>query len=245
MWGTASILVSGCLAAGVSFAQGCTPPEPFGRTTAIRGNAGFVDNGGGHCDLVATLAAGNDVTGAAFAYYSLPQPNPHWRFSFRVDTSQLGDPLNLFDRVSLLSASARVPYPLVNGNVALAKVLLFGPYGGATSPELVVKTACTAGTSYMCSHSMTDALADGDLVRLELTVGAGAAGELRWWINAGYDEKPSGTLGDLDNAPWQGVQVVALGAFEPSARIALRGATLTFRDIESFDDTLFWSGFEY
>lgn len=242
MWGTASIFVSGCLAAGAAFAQGCTPPEPFGRTTAIRGNAGFVDNGGGHCNLVATLAAGNDVTGSAFAYYSLPQPNPHWHFSFRVDTSQLGDPLHLVDDVSILSASARVPYPLIDGKATLAKVLLIG--GAGASPQLLVAAACFDGLPLVCSN-MGGALIDGDLVRLELTVGAGAAGELRWWINAGYDEEPTGTLGNLDNAPWRGVQAVALGAFEPSGSIASNGTTLAFRDIESFDDTLFWSGFEH
>lgn len=244
MWGTASIFVSGCLAAGAAFAQGCAPPEPFGRTVAIRGNAGFVDDGGGHCDLVATLAAGNDITGAAFAYYSLPQPNPHWRFSFRVDTSQLGDPQHLVDDVSILSASARVPYPLIDGRTTLAKMRLIGPSGAATSPQLAVAAACAGGPSHVCG-SLGGALVDGDLLRLELTVGAGVAGQLRWWVNAGYDEEPTGTLDNLDNAPWQGVQVVALGAFEPSGSIALNGSTLAFRDIESFDDTLFWSGFEY
>lgn len=113
-------------------------------------------------------------------------------------------------------------------------------------PYVFVLIAC--GDATACPDhrivSYIGTVANGDVLRFELHSGAGDDGDFRWWINADYEDPPTGIYGHLDNGAWVGVQDVALGAFGPAGAIAANGTTLRFSDVESRYDSLFWSTFD-
>jgi hypothetical protein len=231
-----------CLAVGVSFAhaQACHPPGSFYRTSAIRGTIALEPGPGPDCNIVARLDVIESPSAGAYAWYTLPHPVQTWRISLRLNTSQLGD-LTPFESVIFLAASTRTPYPHDDGNVGLLRAVIQGsPSGGL---QLLLLPACQdSSTDYYCPLVAYAGLVSGDLVRFELKVGTGAAGYVRWWINADFSDPPTGSVEDLDNADWNGVETVALGSFDSYLQHA---AQLRIFDIESADDTIFWNGFSY
>jgi len=229
------------LAAPMALAGNCMLPGSFDRTNAIRGDLVMVPGAGTACDIEATVAPGNDLNGGAFAWYTLPAPVSPWRISFRIDLSGMGDFQNFFDVFHFLSVSTRHPYPQVDGATALLNTVVF-----QNEDELILAffAACAGEPESLCTRSWPDdPLSDGDLLRFEVATGAGD-GHVRWWRNAEFSDPPTGSLENLDNAAWQGVETVALGLFETTGNIALNGATLKIQDIESPDDTLFWGNFD-
>lgn len=155
----------------------------------------------------------------------------------------MGEVQSIIDSVTILNANAREPYPAADGVSSLLRLSAF-PTGGGAAPSLWASFACGSAPSSICATRIAQTLIDGDLFRFELDVGSGAAGSLKWWINAEFTDPPTGSAENLDNAEWRGVQTVALGAFQPQGRVALNGTTLRFHQIESTDDTLFWNGFD-
>ncbi len=226
------------LAAQAVSAQSCTPPGAFHHTNAIRGAVTLVPGSGTDCDIQASITAGNDWTGGAFAWYTLPQPVATWRISFRMDLSEFTSPDSLIDSFHFLSASTRHPHPPSDGTGHLLNVGLVGG-GSGGSFYLAMSAACNG----LCTGTFPLDLADGDLLRFEVATGAGD-GHVRFWLNAPFTDPPSGALDNLDNAAWQGVDMVALGVFESSAMVAAGGGSVTFSDIESLDDSIFWSNFD-
>ena len=211
-----ALLVCALAMSGVARAQSCHPPGSFYRTTAIRSTVQLAPGANADCDLVSTLAPNNSAPAGAFAWYNLPRPAQSMRISFRIDTLQLGDLQQVFDNVlisslssptphppiidnvSILSVSAPTPYPATGGVSSLLRLVVF-PTSVQSGPALWVTVACTAGSGY-CAKEIENLLADGDLLRFELTIGAGAAGSLQWWINANFSDPPTVTIGNLDNA---------------------------------------------
>lgn len=148
MWRIASVFLDHLLAlAGASHAQTCKPPGSLDQVSAIRGTVTLAGN--------APLAAGNDATGGAFASYSLPQPNPHWRLSFRVECSQLGEQRSLLDSLTVLSATTRKPYPDANGVADLLRVQA-STTDGASVPSLRAVSACGSQPSLVCSRKLAE-----------------------------------------------------------------------------------------
>lgn len=227
-------------AAPMALAGDCIPPSSFHRTNAIRGELALVPGAGSVCDIEATVAPDNDLYGGAFAWYTLPAPVSPWRISFRVDLSGVVASQNFFDSFHFLSASTRHPYPQLDGASVLLNASAF-QYEDAFL--LGIFAACAGEAGSMCSASWSNALSDGDLLRFEVATGAGD-GHVRWWLNSDFTDPPTGSIENLDNAAWQGVDTVALGLFETTGAVAANGATLKFQDIESPDDTLFWGNFD-
>jgi hypothetical protein len=228
-------------------AQSCAPPHPFDHTSSIRGNAAFVAGSGSTCDLAATVDAANSVPSGAFAWYSLPYAAPVWRISFRIDASAFPDD-GQPSSIDILAASSRQPWPASGGTSTLLRLDLFRLPGLGPLPAISAFYACNASNcatvGYTDSTLVATDIVNGDLFRFELTSAAGAAGRLRWWRNADFSDPPTGESEALDNAAWAGVQHVALGAFSPYYLVADVGGTVTFSDVDSPYDTLFWSDFD-
>jgi hypothetical protein len=228
------------LATPMALAGDCTPPGSFHRTNAIRGDLALVPGAGASCDIEATVAPGNDHYGGAFAWYTLPAPVSPWRISFRIDLSEMGVLEDFADTFHFLSVGTRHPYPQVDGAATLLNALVF-----RIDEELYfgLLFACADAIGSMCSNAFPVNLSDGDLLRFEVATGAGD-GHVRWWLNSDFTDPPTGSIENIDNAAWQGVETVALGLFEPTGVVAANGATLKIQDIESPDDTLFWGNFD-
>jgi hypothetical protein len=240
------LLLAALAASATLSAQTCERPHPFDHTSAIRGAASFVAGDGAACDIVASLDAANSVPSGAFAWYSLPSAPSPWRISFRIDLSgfDTNAPITSTD---ILTATAEHPSP-VGGPATLLRVVLAAFSGNGPDAMLLGKAACNdaqcAPGGYMYASLMASRVSSGDLLRFEVDSGAGAAGQVKWWINADFTDPPTGTFDNLDNAQWGGVRHVALGAAQPYGLAATNGATLRFSEVDSPYDTLFWSGFD-
>lgn len=226
-------------------AQTCTPPHPFDRTATIRASVAFVPGSGTACDVTASLPPNNTTPSGGFAWYSLPNPETLWRISFRVDASGFSSD-DILAYVSILSVTSREPWPAVDGNADLFRVTLAADYG-SDEPYIAVTGSCS-GTSGcgqdMFYNPILSTLTNGDMLRFELSVGAGDAGQLRFWQNADFTDPPTAVFTGLNNAMWQGVHSIAIGAFNPYYHIFTSGASVHFYEIQTSDDILFWSDFD-
>ena len=220
-------------------AQTCQPPHPVDRLSGLGGHAEFSPGGGDACDLIATLNAGNSSAAGAFGWYSLPVAASTWRISFRMDTSQFGSLSPFVDSLSILAATSKVP---IGGESTLLRASLFAI--DDSGPILALYAACNTAPGYLCGTVIQQNIVNDDLLRFEVDIGSGSAGQARVWINADFTDPPTATFGNLDNAAWLGVQYAALGAFEPYGTFAANGTALRFYDVTSPYDTLFWSDFD-
>jgi len=178
---------------------------------------------------------------ASFLYYMRPQPVASVRYAFLVDTSELTGATVATRAFQIFAASSPVVvsgWPqlltinLVGGN-PFPSLKLITPRGGKSLQQVVVPfTAATA------------------MVRVEINVGAGTAGNVRYWIDADYADPPTGILDDagagLDNAAWTGVIAAAIGMSSTTSGFRANcGGTLAINHITSSDDLLFWHTFEF
>ena len=240
------LVLLGLLLGARASAQNCHPPGSFYRTSTIRGSLVMQPGVGTDCDLVATLDPTIDAAAGAFAWYRLSTPvTVQWRISFRLDLSQQ-PPLTLFSGFGLFDANSATAYPPVNGNVALVRAAILADESTFDKPFALVLVFACNGSIFPCAAKSDGALADGDLVRVELNMGAGAGGFVRWWINGEFTDPPTGEADDLDNVAWGGVSSVALGAFSPQGGSILTGGVrIRISDIEVADDAMFAAGFDY
>ncbi|HEX5121991.1 MAG TPA: hypothetical protein VFV97_02000 [Rhodanobacteraceae bacterium] len=223
------------------FAQTCAVPHPFDRTYVLGGTVAFVPGTGATCDLSTSVGATGAIATGAFAWYTAGGDRPTLRVSFRIDTSQL-DETTVVDGVEILAVTSRHVAPGLFGNVLL-HVGLVGGGPDATSPYLSYLAYCG-----ICSEQMivgtNPPIANGDLLRFEIAIGAGADGWVRYWRNADFSDPPTYDTGALDNAALLGSRDVALGAFNVATRLASVGTALRFSEIESSDEVLFWNAFD-
>lgn len=235
------ILLLVLLVSPIARAQGCHEPGPFYRTEALQGNIQFVAGGGGDCALSAELAASAAPTAIAVAWYRRPLPATPWRIGFRLDTSALSD-LTVVRQALVLAASAHTPYPDTDGVLHVLAVALLGSSG---SKLVRLKAACNRSPTHVCVANVP-LQSDHELLRFEVSIGAGANGYLRWWQNANFSDPPTGTLENLDNMQWNGVDTVALGIGSSTNgfRSAYANLALGFDAIETPDDFVSWNGFE-
>jgi hypothetical protein len=242
-----ALLLASLVALRTVSAQTCERPHPFDHTSAIRGNASFVEGAGAACDLVASVDAANSTPSGAFAWYSLPYAPPIWRISFRIDVTGFGD-TDSVSSLDILSASARRAWPAGLGPSTLLRVRVFKLASLGPDPAIAAIVACNDAScvpsGYVAASTLATSFSSGDLFRFELHMGAGGDGELLWWRNADFADPPSGVIGPLDNAAWNGVQHAALGAFQPSGSASVDGGSIRLYAIDSPYDELFWSDFD-
>jgi hypothetical protein len=187
-------------------------------------------------ESVATAAQAGPVA-AAFLYYTRPRPLASVRYSFRLDTSALTGATLGNRGFQVFAASA----PVVLASTS--QMLLIRYAGGDPQPALLL-TAARGGDVPIQSAAVpiTQTI---NTVRVEINTGAGAAGNVRYWINAAFDDPPTGVLDSdgagLDNAAWGGVIAAAIGVSSTTSNFrAACGGSVTIDQIESSDDQLFW-----
>jgi len=168
---------------------------------------------GSECKLTTALAVGNTAA-SSFVRYNHAASEPNYRFQFLVDTSNL---------LAFSSSSNVVIYQApattaANGFNRLLRVVLVQGNGSATRVRFIAQTS--AGAHIATSTFATDLAPGVHRIEGKLGVGAGAAGQLTYWVDAAAgttEPAASGTIANLDNAAWGGVSAASLGLTAPSA----------------------------
>jgi len=178
---------------------------------------------------------------ASFMYYLRMRALASVRYAFRVDTSGLSGATVANRSFQIFAASSPV---IVSGWPQLLTVNLVGD-----SPFPALKFMTPRGGKPL-EQVVVPLTAASAMVRVEINVGAGTAGNVRYWIDADYADPPTGILEDagagLDNAAWSGVIAAAIGmSSTTSAFRANCGGTFSINHITSSDDLLFGDNFEF
>jgi len=175
---------------------------------------------GSECRLDSSL--GPATTASAFVRYNHAASEPSYRFQFLVDTSALSS-FSATDNVVVFQAPAT---NTANGFNRVLRVMLVAGPAGAKRIRFIAQ--CGAGT-FTCAQTFATDLVNGvNRIEGKLSVGAGAAGSLTYWVNAASgttEPAASGNIANLDNAAWGGVSAAVLGLTTPSA--AFKGSHAT------------------
>jgi hypothetical protein len=184
------------------------------------------------CKLVASLPA-NDTAAAATVRYNHAASEPSYRAQFLIDTSGLSAFNDTTESIVVFQAPASTANAGYNRLLRVA--LVAGPSGAKRVRFIAQKGAGgpTVGQTFA-----TDLTPGVHTVEFKLQVGAGATGNLKYWIDApaGTTEPAvSGELPNLDNQAWSGVSAAQLGLTAPSAPWAAAhgGQTVGFDRFDS------------
>lgn len=175
---------------------------------------------GTECRLNSSL--GPSTTASAFVRYNNAASEPNFRFQFLVDNTGLTT-FSSTDNVVVFQAPATTT---ANGFSRLLRVSLVAGPAGAKRVRFIAQ--CGSGTFSCAQTFATDLLPGINRIEGKLTVGAGAAGSLSYWVNAAAgttEPAASGTIAALDNAAWGGVSASSLGLTAPSAAFKTNHAT--------------------
>jgi len=191
--------------------------------------------------VVPTLAQAGP-TAADFMYYVRPKALTSVRYEFEVDTSELTGDTDSSRSVQLFAASS----PVVISS--WPQLLTIDMIGGTPYPSLRFRTP--RGGNQPIEQITIPLTASTATLRVEINVGSGTAGNVRYWINAAYVDPPTGILNNagagLDNAAWTGVIAAAVGMSSMTdAFRANAGGTFAIYHIASSDDLLFWDDFSF
>jgi hypothetical protein len=234
-----------CLLAAASIvsAQNCTLPVPFqyefqNHVTASLSAANTTDP----CALNVAVDSGTSPTAAGFLHYRRATATASVRYGFRLDTGALMNFSTALQNVQLFAASS----PIVSaGPPAVSNLLQISLFGGSSNPTLHFNAAYSGGVL-----SSNPALAQTvNTVRVEIKVGSGTNGSVRYWLNHNFSDPPDGVIDNngagLDNAAWLGVIGAEIGLSTPSNGFRANQAAhaLVFDQIESSDDVLFYDDF--
>ncbi len=244
MWKSIAAIGLLALAATCTIASACSAP-PFNEMWTNQGTATWIGTDS-DCRLESTLAANSDGTAAAVAHYRRHYPSETFRASFRVGLPT-GLSLSIIQNAQLFrgvakTAPAAGPYNArmlgvtLGGNVQGTKFIagFFAACGGASSGQCVM------------FGPQLDASAFPLRVTVDLTIGAGSAGTLKYWLGDDVSGPPTGTLTNLDNAAWGGVERVSLGLSDSSSnfRQVLAGRPIVLDQVIANDTGVFWSDFD-
>jgi hypothetical protein len=221
---------------GVAAAQSCVLPVPFQYEFQSRAAMTLsAAVAGDPCSLGVALSAGAGPTASGFLHYRRAVPVSTARYGFRLDTGALTN-LNNLQGAQIFAAVS----PAIAGSPRSADLLQINVSG--SNLQFIA-----AGTAQQVA--LVPLTQSVNTVRVEITVGSGTAGAVRYWINHAFSDPPDGVLdhsgAGLDNAAWSGVLGAELGLSSASNPFRANQAThvVTFDQIESSDDVLFWSGF--
>ncbi len=164
------------------------------------------------CALSSSL--GPALTASSFVRYNHAASEPAYRFQFLIDTTGLTN-FSTTDNVVLFQAPATTT---ANGFNRLLRVSLVAGPAGAKRVRFIAQ--CGSG-GFTCTQTYATDLINGvNRIEGKLSVGAGSAGSLTYWVNAAAgtsEPAASGTIANLDNAAWGGVSAASLGLTVPSA----------------------------
>lgn len=182
------------------------------------------------CLLQSSLGA--SLSSSASVRYNHAASEPSYRFQFLVDTNALSA-FGTTDNVVVFQGPATTA---ANGFNRLLRVSLVAGPAGAKRVRFLAQ--CNTG-GFVCGQTFaTDLVAGVNRIEGKLTVGAGAAGQLTYWVNAAAgttEPAASGTIANLDNAAWGGVSAASLGLTAPSANFknAHAGQVVGFDQFDS------------
>jgi hypothetical protein len=233
------------LAAAAASAQSCAPPVPFQYFSANQVQATWTAaTASDPCALNVAVNSGAGPSAAGFVHYQRLQPLTLARYGFRVDTTALAG-MALANRVvQLFSASSPTPVPAQS--IGFAQLRLAG---SASGPLLTLIAACSACGPAGSTFGRINLPAGVHNLRIEVATGAGTAGVVRLWIDHAFSDPPDLVVDNagagLDNAAAQGVIAAEIGLSSTSNafRTDFGGANVTFDQLESNDDVLFFSDF--
>jgi hypothetical protein len=223
-------------------AQSCTLPIPFqyefqNNVAATLAAANAADP----CALNAALNSGAGPTAAGFLHYRRARATTTVRYGFRVDFSALTNFTSANHVVHLFSATS--PTVLAPGVSNILDIYLVG----GTQPAMRFSAAASGPSGqFVTIQSLAQTV---NVVRVEINVGSGTNGLIRYWINHAFSDAPDGIIDNggagLDNAGWLGVIGAQIGLSSPSSafRANHAGSALFFDQIESNDDVLFFDDF--
>ena len=243
------LLLLVCVLAGASgfgsraSAASCTPAIPFRYEfqNDVTASLGPSADGSGNCALSVSTLPTSRTAAAGVLHYRRGSPLTTVRYGFRVDTSALS-PGTSTHVVQLFSAASPVviPAPTPRSNV------LDIVYIDSATPALRF-VAASDGPPVFATQSLTQAV---NVVRVEITVGTGSIGKVRYWINHDFSDTPDGILEKgsglgLNNDAFQGVIGAAVGLSNatPSFRSSHAGQAIVIDEVESDDDVLFYDDF--
>jgi len=244
MMKTLSLAVLGL--AGMGFAGGAmaacpasaaAPVGAWSSQTVLSGGALTITTPGlklTECKMSASL--GTSAASLAQVQDNTPANETRFRIRAYIDPTALTS-FGLTDAVQVFTANSQNPFPAAGGRRQIFNVNLVPGAGGAK--RLQVIAACNNGTTYRCISTMTtDLPATATVFEADLKIGAGAAGELKYWVNAAAGGEPvttTGTIANLDNTGWVGVDAAVLGlsAPTPSYRTAHQGQIVAFDEYDS------------
>jgi len=178
---------------------------------------------------------------ASFMYYVRPKPLPSVRYEFRIDASALTGATLTGRSFQLFAASSPV---IVSNWPQLLTIELVGD-----TPYPALRLTTPRGNKPV--EQVTVPLpSSSSMVRVEINVGAGASGIVRYWIDADYIDSPTGILDDggagLDNEAWSGVIAAAVGLSSTTSDFRANcGGTFVVDHLGSSDDVLFWDKFDF
>lgn len=223
----------GFAAAGSAMAQcPASLSPPWATVTALSGGTAVSAAGGldaSACKL--NVAVGAATTSIATVTDNTPANETRYRFQFLVNGSALGT-FGTTDSVLVFNANAAAPNAAAANRRQLVTVSLTpGPAG---AKRLTITASNGNASPFRTAVSTGDLLPGTNRIEIDLTVGAGAAGSLKYWLNAAAgttEPAPTGTITSLNNNGWVGVKSAVLG---------LSGASPTYRtnhasQIVSFD----------
>lgn len=178
---------------------------------------------------------------ADFLYYVRPRPLTSVRYGFRIDASALTGVTTASRSFQIFAASS----PVVVS--AWPQLLTVNMVGGSPFPALQLITPRGGKTREQVTVPLSAATV---MLRVEINVGTGTTGNVRYWIDADYSNPPTGILNDggagLDNAAWSGVIAAAIGMSSTTSAFRTNcGGTFTIDHITSSDDLLAWDDFEF
>ena len=221
---------------GVAAAQSCVLPVPFQFEFQSRAAVTLsAANASDPCGVGVALPAGAGPTASGFLHYRRGVPVSTARYGFRLDTSALTN-LNNIQVAQIFAAVS----PAIAGSPSTSDLLRI--YVSGSNLEFIAAGSAQQVAFIPVTQSV-------NTVRVEITVGSGTAGAVRYWINHVFSDPPDGVLdhsgAGLDNAAWVGVLGAELGLSSASSSFRTNQAThvVTFDQIESSDDVLLWSNF--
>ena len=230
--------LGGIALAGSAAAQSCpSTPDAWSGKTALSGGSVTVVSGGldgSSCKMAASV--GSSAVSIATVRDDSPSNEPRYRFQFLIDTSGLGT-IGSLDLVQVFSASSQNPYPASGGRRQMVGLALAPAGSGAAN--LTITAACNNASSNFRCLASTPALSAGvNRIEVDLQVGAGGSGQLRYWLNAAAgtgEPAPTGTIDNLDNTGWVGVNTATMGVYggSPAYRSNHAGQPVYFDTFDS------------
>ncbi len=204
-------------AAGAAMAQcpaSLTPPWSA-VTTSTGGVVASVSGGLDTSACKMSSSLGNSFSSQASVTDNTPANETRYRYQFLVNADATGAFGNQ-DSVSVFSANSAATFPASGGTRQIIKVAITA--AGAGAKRLTIIAACNNGTNNRCIANSPTLVAGTN--RFEMDVTVGAAGTVRYWLNAAAGTAEPATTGTITitggSAGWVGVDQAVLGQSGPS-----------------------------